>query len=71
MKKTRIFRLERPARKSGGDRYEELVPKGAKPIMNQTYVDQSMSREVDNLPEEFLKITVEHSAPPTEEYYQG
>lgn len=57
MQLTRKFKLERPARKSGGDRYAELVPPNEPQMMGSTYVDQSLSRESGN-PAEFLTITI-------------
>ena len=59
MKTTRLFTLDRPARKAGGDRYQERVPEGQKPIMNQTYVDQSVSRSEGSAPLSFLEISIE------------
>ena len=44
MQTTRQFRLDKAARKSGGDKYAEITPSGEKPIMEFTYVNQSVSR---------------------------
>ena len=54
---THTFTLERPARKSGGDRYEEVVPNGDPTIMGRTYVNQSISRPA-GVPVASLEITI-------------
>lgn len=54
---SRNFTLERPARRSGGDRYEEQVPVGEEPIMGMTYVNQSISR-ISGSPVNELTITI-------------
>ena len=58
MKTTRIFKLERAARKSGGDRYMQLPGEGAS-ISATIYIDQETSRGARGKPLETLTITVE------------
>ena len=69
MKLTRKFTLERPARKAGGDRYEEQIEHGGDhpmlgdpPMMGTTYVLQSMSRSA-GIPANTLWITISTEAP--------
>ena len=62
MKLTRKFTLERPARKAGGDRYQEDLVQGEEPIMSTTYVNQSMSRSV-GIPYNTLWITISTEPP--------
>lgn len=63
MKLTRKFTLERPARKAGGDRYEEQIEHGGdQPMMGTTYVNQSMSRPV-GVPATNLWITISTEPP--------
>jgi len=62
MKLTRKFTLERPARKAGGDRYQEEVAPGEDPMMGTTYVNQSISRNV-GIPASTLWITISTEAP--------
>jgi len=57
MKITRKFTLERPARKRGGDLYLEDFKHDELPIMQQTYVHQSVSRS-GGIPATVLYITV-------------
>lgn len=56
MKKTFLFALTKPARSSGGDRYEH-GKKGDKEWM-AFYLPQSMTRE-DGVPAAELEITIE------------
>jgi len=58
MKETRKFNLERPARKAGGDRYQEIEESGKPIILGTVYVMQSISRSV-GIPATSLTITVE------------
>jgi len=44
MNQTRKFEVERLARKSGGDRYQEVVPTGEQPMIGTLYVNQSVTR---------------------------
>ena len=68
MKLTRKFTLERPARKAGGDRYQEEVPTDkenktfGEPMMGTTYVNQSTSR-FSGIPANTLWITISTEAP--------
>jgi len=63
MKETRKFTLERPARKAGGDRYqEEEVPATVQQIMGTTYVNQSVSRSA-GVPATTLWITISTEKP--------
>jgi len=64
MKLTRKFTLERPARKAGGDRYQEDVPQEGdrEPMMGTTYVNQSMSR-TGGIPASTLWITISTEPP--------
>jgi len=63
MKLTRKFTLERPARKAGGDRYQEEVEKhGDFEIMGIAYVNQSVSR-FGSIPASTLWITISTEAP--------
>jgi len=57
MKLTRKFTLERPARKAGGDRYQEETMQGVEPMMGTTYVNQSTSRS-GGIPANVLYITI-------------
>ena len=57
MKLTRKFTLERPARKAGGDRYQEDLVQGEEPTMATAYVNQSMSRS-GGIPANNLWITI-------------
>jgi len=62
-KPTRKFTLERPARKAGGDRYEEQIEHGGdQAMMKTTYVNQSMSRS-GGIPANNLWITISTEAP--------
>lgn len=61
MKQTRKFNLEQPARKAGGDRYEEELTKEG-PMMGVTYVNQSMSRS-GGIPAPTLWITISTEPP--------
>lgn len=56
MKETRTLKLERPARKGGGDRYEEIVPAGKSPIVGMLYINQNFSRPG---PKENITLTLE------------
>ena len=58
MRVSRTFILERPARKSGGDRYMQAPEEGAQSISQQIYIDQQTSRNAGK-PRQVLKITVE------------
>jgi len=58
MKETRKFNLERPARKAGGDRYQEIEESGKPIILGTVYVMQSISRSA-GIPATSLTITVE------------
>jgi len=63
---THTFLLEREARKSGGDRYKEIVPTGDPTMMGSTYINQHISRPNgarDPLPR--VDITIE-----TEDYIE-
>jgi len=62
MKLTRKFTLERPARKAGGDRYQEEVPSSDVPMMEIAYVNQSMSR-TGGIPSSNLWITISTEPP--------
>ena len=64
MKKTHKFTLERPARKTGGDRYKEETPHGGdrELMMGVAYVNQFMSR-TGNIPIPTLWITISTEAP--------
>ena len=56
----RIFKLDQPARKSGGDRYEEITQPSEQPMMGRTYVNQSVSRPAGRTqPVPTLTITIE------------
>ena len=58
----RIFKLDQPARKSGGDRYEEITQPGEQPMMGRTYVNQSVSRPGGRAqPVPAIAITIETS----------
>lgn len=57
MKVTRTFKLERPARKSGGDRYAQTGQ--GKSIAQVVYIDQDVSRPDGGRPVDTLEITVE------------
>lgn len=57
MKVIRMYKLEREARKAGGDRYTQMPGDG--PSINETfYVDQEVSR-ASGKPAKILKVTVE------------
>ena len=67
MKLTRKFTLERPARKAGGDRYQEEGAQGlpagnSEQMMGTTYVNQSMSRS-GGIPAPTLWITISTEPP--------
>jgi hypothetical protein len=55
MRATRIFEIERPARKSGGDRYQEVPIAGEPVIMKAVYILQAFSRSSGSIAE---KITI-------------
>ena len=58
MKETREFTLERPARKSGGDRYTETLQGQA--LIGTLYVNQIASRpNQGQTPLQKIKITIE------------
>lgn len=64
-KLTRKFTLERPARKAGGDRYQEEqgeTPATDQQMMGTTYVNQSMSRSA-GVPANNLWITISTEPP--------
>ena len=64
MQITRQFKLDKAARKSGGDKYAELTPTGERPIMEFTYVNQSVSRPAGSTqPVPVLVITVDNLLP--------
>jgi len=52
------FLIEKEARKSGGDRYKEVVPTGEPTMMGSTYVNQAVSRP-NGQPVTKLEITIE------------
>lgn len=58
MKETRKFNLERPARKAGGDRYQEIEESDKPIILGTVYVMQSISRSA-GIPANSLTITIE------------
>jgi len=62
MKLTRKFTLERPARKAGGDRYQEELVQGEDTMMDITYVNQSISRS-GGIPANNLWITISTEPP--------
>ena len=62
MKLSAKFTLERPARKTGGDRYQEEVSQDVEPMMGTTYVNQCMSRP-GGIPVNTLWITISTEPP--------
>jgi hypothetical protein len=56
MKLTLTFKLTRPAKKAGGDRYETLIEGEAKPMV--IYVPQKISRP-EGAPSQSLTVTIE------------
>lgn len=61
MKLTHKFNLEKPARKSGGDKYAEEIPTGEPTMMEFTYVNQAVSR-TGGIPKPTLFITISDEA---------
>lgn len=58
MKVTRIFTLERVAKKTGGDRYQQ-TPGSDSSISETIYINQAVSRRIDGKARTKLVITVE------------
>jgi hypothetical protein len=56
MKVTLQFKLTRPAKKGGGDRYESLIEGEAKPMV--LYFPQRISRP-EGAPSQTLTVTIE------------
>ena len=57
MKHSCKFKLERPARKSGGDRYTEENQEGVQPVIGTLYVNQHVTRSA-GIPASQLFVTV-------------
>ena len=62
MKETRHFTLERPARKMGGDRYQEHIEPGQEMMMGAPYILQPISRSA-GIPKSDLWITISTEKP--------